>query len=223
MDGLTHVLRITGREYYKHIVSMVLISLIIATIVSPSVFLIKLPFALLYLLLISGPLLVGAAWTVQQLLLDKSTSVLKTFFVGMKKYFFSSIAYSLFLSFFIIIVVASWWHWSQVGGTFAFGLACFQTYFCGMIFMSQIYTLPLLVKYEYSLKNSIFLSVKYLIKNPIYTMLAFIQIVSIFALLLLTVVGLVIIFPSLSTLFSNLVASNVIANDNEVEYHSLSV
>jgi len=168
-------------------------------------------------MIVMGPLLVGAAWAVQQLLLDRSSSVIKSFFQGVKKYFLPSIGYSLFLSFFVIIIAASWWHYNQVGGTFAFALACFQTYFCGMVFLSQIYTVPLLVKFEYSLKDSIFTSVKLLVKNPLYTILSFFQILSVFALLLLTVVGLFIIFPALATLFNNIVTSTVIATEENID------
>ncbi|WP_404349932.1 hypothetical protein LG311_04150 [Sutcliffiella horikoshii] len=217
MDGLTQIIRVTGREYYKHIVSMVMISLIMVTVLSPSFFLIKLPFSIVYVMIVMGPLFVGAAWAVQQLLLDRSTSVIKSFFQGVKRYFLPSIGYSLFLSFFVIIIAASWWHYNQVGGTFAFALACFQTYFCGMVFLSQIYTVPLLVKFEYSLKDSIFTSVKLLVKNPLYTILSFFQILSVFALLLLTVVGLFIIFPALATLFNNIVTSTVIATEENID------
>ncbi|MFE7062187.1 hypothetical protein ACFVAD_08545 [Sutcliffiella sp. NPDC057660] len=215
MDGLTHILRVTGREYYKHIVAMVFISFLVVTVLSPSFFLIQLPYSIFYVMLVSGPIFVGAAWAVQQLLLDKSQSVIVMFFTGMKKYFLASVGYSLFLSFFVVIVAASWWHYTQVGGTFAFALACFQSYFCGMIFLSQIYTIPLLVKFQYSLKDSIFTSVKLLVKNPLYTILSFLQITSIFCLLLLSVVGLFFLFPSLSTLFCNIVTSNVIGTEEE--------
>lgn len=222
MDGLTQILRVTGREYYKHIVAMVCISLLVVTLLSPSFFLIQLPYAFIYVMLVMGPLLIGAAWTVQQLLLDKSQSIFLQFFTGVKKYFLASIGYSLFLSFFILIVVASWWHYAQVGGTFAFALASFQSYFCGMIFLSQIYTIPLLVKYQYSLKESIFTSVKLLVKNPLYTILSFMQIASIFCILLLSVVGFFFIFPSLSALFCNIVTSNVLVTEEEKEWDPLS-
>ncbi|WP_078382124.1 hypothetical protein [Sutcliffiella halmapala] len=222
MDGLTQILRVTGKEYYRHIVAMVFISLLVVTVLSPSFFLIQLPYALIYVMLVSGPLLVGAAWAVQQLLLDKSQSVFLQFFTGVRKYFLASIGYSLFLSFFVIIVAASWWHYVQVGGTFGFALACFQTYFCGMVFLSQIYTIPLLVKFQYSLKDSIFTSVKLLVKNPLYTILSFLQIASIFCLLLLSVVGLFFLFPSLSTLFCNIVTSNVIVTEEQEGWDPLS-
>ncbi|NMH72936.1 hypothetical protein HF078_07630 [Bacillus sp. RO2] len=217
MDGLTQIIRVTGREYYKHIVSMVMISLIMVTVLSPSFFLIKLPFSIVYVMIVMGPLFVGAAWAVQQLLLDRSTSVIKSFFQGVIRYFLPSIGYSLFLSFFVIIIAASWWHYNQAGGTFSFALACFQTYFCGMVFLSQIYTVPLVVKFEYSLKDSIFTSVKLLVKNPLYTILSFFQILSVFALLLLTVVGLFLIFPALATLFNNIVTSSVIATEENID------
>src|SRR5690606_9412907 len=108
------------------------------------------------------------------------------------------------------IVYSSWWQWVNTDSYFFFILACFKTCFVGMMLISQLYTVPLMVKFNKNLKTSMLLSVKLLIKNPLYTLGAFLQLLSLTVLLLLTGVGLFLLFPGFYSLFTNTLTSNVL-------------
>lgn len=217
MAGVTHVLRMASKDAFQHITSIVLISIGVFTVLSPSFFLFPIPYAIVYCLLLIGPLLVAANHYIQQVLLDKKTRFFSTILEGLTKYVFKSLMYSIIVSIFLFIVYASWWQWANSESYFFFLLACFQTYFIGMILISQIYTIPLMVKYNSSLKDSMILSVKLLIQNPLYTLGAFVQLVSLFVLLLLTGVGLFLLFPGFYSLFANTLTSNVMNQTSQVE------
>lgn len=214
MDGMTQVLRYSLKETYKNIVAIVLLSVGVLTIVSPSFFLFPIPYALIYCGILIGPLTIAANYYIQKVLLNDKIKLIPTFFEAFKKFGVIGLLYSILFSLFIFIVVASWWQWFGTREFFSFVIASFQTYFVGMILVSQIYTIPLIVKYQYSLKDSVLLSVKLLIKYPLYTLSAFLQLVSIFVLLLFTVVGVLFLYPGIFSMFTNIMTSNVM---NDIE------
>ncbi|GAA0355304.1 hypothetical protein [Bacillus horti] len=210
MGSLTHVLRMAVKEFYQHIVLLVLLSLLCVVILSPSFFLIPIPYSFVYIVLLLGPLQMVLTYSNQQALEGEKVGI-KVFFKGLKTYFWGGLCFSVAASFFIFIVISSWWYWGQTESYPTFVLACFQTYFVSMILVSQIYTIPLYVKYKHSLKESMLLSLKLLIKYPLYTLGAFIQILSLGVLLALTVVGFLFLFPGVYTVLSHLLTANIVS------------
>lgn len=209
MVSLTHVLRMALKGMYQHIVLLVLLGFLSVMVLSPS-FVLPIHIAVMYLICFIGPLQMAMVKSVQQAIEGEKVDI-KTFFLAMKEYFFRGLGFSLILSLFLFIVIASWWYWGQMGTYPSFILACFQTYFVSMILVSQMYTVPLLVKYKYSLKQSMLISLKLLLKNPLYTLGAFAQLVSLALLLGLTVVGFLFLFPGAYTILTHQMTANVVS------------
>lgn len=199
------------KEIYQHIVLLVLLGLLCVIILSPSFFILYIPIALVYIIILLGPLQMALMSTAQQAILGEKVGV-RTFFKALKEHFLQGLTFSTLFAFFLFIVFASWWYWGQVGTYLTFILACFQTYFVAMILVSQIYTVALHVKYKHSLKESMLISLKLLVRYPLYTLGAFAQLASLALLLGLTVVGFLFLFPGVYTILSNLLTANVIAH-----------
>lgn len=211
MESLTHVLRSCIADYYKLVVPMVSVGLCWTAILIPGVFWLPIPAAMAYLSIMSGVLIMASVSFIQQKRLDDKVKF-SVFMKGCIRFGVPGMAYGALMLLFIGIVVSAWWYWSVNGAYWAFVVACFQTYFVAMLWIGQMFAVPLYVKYGHSLGNSMLVSLKLLVKHPLYTLGGFVQLASLAVVLLVTVVGFPLLFPGIFGLWLNRMTANVISH-----------
>lgn len=211
MFSVTALLRITAKDLYQSIVSVVAISLFVSMIMLPGILFLPWQLAIAFALLVGGPVWFGASNAVEAMLQEKKGTNILTFLKATKTHCFQGIAFASFLGGFVLIVVSSWWLWAVEGTWFAFAIACFQTYFAGMVALSQLYTVPLVIKYGLKLPKAMFVSIKVLLANPLYTIGAFLQLVLFAALLSMTIVGSALLLPGVAAVFVSRMTSGAIS------------
>lgn len=103
----------------------------------------------------------------------------------------------------------------------AFAIACFQTYFAGMVLLSQLYTVSLLIKYNVRLAKAMGMSLKLLLKYPLYTMGCFLQLVLFAGLLAFTIIGNALLLPGVIAVFLSRMTSAVISKTDLFDNNEL--
>ncbi|MDT2259508.1 hypothetical protein P7H06_08250 [Paenibacillus larvae] len=116
---------------------------------------------------------------------------------------------------FVLILVSSWMYYGSRSGMGYFILAVFQTYFVTMFFVSQLYTLPLVIQQETGFFRAVNQSIKLFLKHPLYTIGAFFQVVCVTVTLVLTVVGFMALYPGVMGIYLNKVTANLIRTPEE--------
>ncbi|WP_139488649.1 hypothetical protein [Brevibacillus dissolubilis] len=212
MNSLTHILQLTARESYKNLMTIILLNLTVLILLSPGVLLLHVYVAVAYLILLIGPLMLALTYETGNFD-DYEKVTVKGFLKTIPKYAGKGILFGGAMCFFALIVGSAWWYHANTGSQWTFVLACFQTYFVGMIFISQLYTMPLLTQYGYTLKDSMFASVKLFIRHPLYTLGACLQLWCLAAALLFTVVGFLFLYPAIYTTMTNNLTRNVLMSD----------
>ncbi|WP_078392259.1 hypothetical protein [Shouchella patagoniensis] len=211
MFSVTSILRVTAKDMYHYIVSIIAISLFVSISLIPFVLFLPWQLAIVYMLVVGGPVFFGASVCVESMLTNKKSPLILEFLKGVKRHYFQGVGIACVFGAFVLILIASWWHWSVEGTWFAFAIACFQTYFAGMIALSQLYTVPLIIKHQLTLPKAMITSVKLLLANPLYTMGCFIQLALFAALLTVTIVGNALLLPGIAALFFNRMTSGVVS------------
>lgn len=216
MDTAKGTLINTIKYSYRYIGSIFFVSIFVTLFLSPGLFLLPVPLALIYFMCITGPLLFAANWYIQQALFDRRTPFIKTFTEGLKRFFLTGMGYSIISGILLIILFATWYQYYHTKHYGIFVLAVFQSYFVFMAFCALLYTIPLSVKYEKGLNESIKASIRQFTKFPVYTMSTCFLIALITVLLGFTVVGAGCILPGFYSLYINLAGSNVLVGSDKV-------
>ncbi|GAF15195.1 hypothetical protein JCM19046_1994 [Bacillus sp. JCM 19046] len=214
MFSVTSILRVTAKDLYHHIVSIVSISLLVAILCIPFFLFLPWQLAILFLLLIGGPVWLAAATSMEAVLTNKKVILINVFLKGFFAHYLKGVGLAFFFGGFVFILAASWWHWSIEQSYVAFAIACFQTYFSGMVLLSQLYTVPLLIKYQLNLPKAMGASVKLLLKYPLYTIGCFIQLVLFAGLLAFTIVGNALLLPGVVALFLSRMTSAAVSRSD---------
>lgn len=217
MFSVTALLRITAKDLYQYIVSVVAISLFVSIIMLPGILFLPWQLAIAFALFVGGPVWFGTSKAVEAMLQEEKASNILTFLKATKTHFFQGVAFACFLGTFVLIVVSSWWLWAVEGTWFAFAIACFQTYFAGMVALSQLYTVPLVIKYGLKLPKAMLVSIKLLLANPLYTIGAFLQLILFTALLSVTIVGNALLLPGVVAVFVSRMTSGAISRSDLVD------
>lgn len=214
MFSVTSILRVTAKDMYHHIISIIAVSLLVSVLCIPFVLFLPWQMAILFLLLIGGPIWLAAATSMEAVLMNTKVVLIKVFLQGLKRHYLKGIGLAFFYGGFAFILGASWWHWSIEQSYVAFAIACFQTYFSGMVLLSQLYTVPILMKYQLSLPKAMGTSMKLLLKYPLYTMGCFIQLIIFAGLLAFTIVGNALLLPGVLALFLSRMTSAAISRSD---------
>ncbi|BAD65655.1 MULTISPECIES: hypothetical protein [Shouchella] len=217
MFSVTALLRITAKDLYQSIVSVVAISLFVSLIMLPGILFLPWQLAIIFALFAGGPVWFGASRAVETMLQEEKGSMLLTFLKATKTHCIQGIAFACFFGIFVSIVASSWWLWVVEDTWFAFAIACFQTYFAGMVALSQLYTVPLVIKYGLKLPKAMLVSMKLLLANPLYTIAAFLQLILFTVLLSMTIVGHAFLLPGVAAVFVSRMTSGAISRSELVE------
>ncbi|RKN85589.1 hypothetical protein [Paenibacillus ginsengarvi] len=216
MRKLSYVVVQSAKRVYEDIVPVALLSIVGALVLVPFVFFIPIGISLFLLPFIFVPLCAGALYASHRTKTGGRMKV-RELFAGAAKFFLPSAVLALVYSLFILIIVSTWWYYGGKSGTLHLAVAIFQTYFVAMVFVSQLYALPLIVQERIGVFAAIGRSVKLFLRHPGYTIGAFVQLISLSALLGITVVGFGCLFLGMYGIFSNLVTANVLAGPEQEE------
>ncbi|MNI46936.1 hypothetical protein D3C73_1014240 [compost metagenome] len=178
--------------------------------------LLPIPIAAIVLILLYAPLVAGVIYASNRHLQGarlKVADVLR----GAVKYWAPAMVFALLCAVFMVILISSWWYYGNRSGMFYFALAVFQTYFVAMFFVSQMYTLTLVVQQELGIFRAIGRSVKMFIKHPAYTIGAFFQSLSVAVLLLLTVIGFLFLYVGIMGIYLNRITRNLLPEEDNEE------
>lgn len=216
MRKLSEIVVRSGKRIYMDIIPVALFSVVGALVLAPFVFWLPVGVSALLLPFIAVPLAAGVLHATGRMI-DGGRAKLSAMFAGAWKFALPSLVFALFCSLFVLIIVSTWWYYGGKDGTLYFALAVFQTYFTAMVLVSQLYTLPLVVRERMGVFTAMGCSVKLFLKHPGYTIGAFVQLLSLTVLLGVTVVGFAGLYLGIYGIYANLVTANVLAKPEEEE------
>ncbi|MUG70203.1 hypothetical protein [Paenibacillus validus] len=214
MRSLSQLIVQAGGLVYREMIAVFLFSAVSSAVLMPLVFLFSAGTALLLVPVVYAPLLAGVFYAAHRMVAGERPR-LKDVFAGAVRFFIPSAVFGLLCSLFVLILASTWWYYGQKDGMLHWALAIFQTYFVTMFFVSQLYTLPLIVQENEPVFRAVGRSVKLTVTHPGYTIGAFLQLLCVTVLLGLTVVGFAFLFAGMAAVYSNMVARNVLAGREE--------
>ena len=214
MRKLSQVIVQSGVWIYREIIAVALLSVVSSLVLLPFVFFLPVGVALVFIALVYVPLCTGALDACHRMLKGER-GLLGAMFRGAVRHYGASVVFALVCALFVVILASSWWYYGNRSGTFYFALAVFQTYFVAMFFVSQTYTLPLVVQERIGIFAAMGKSVKLFASHPGYTFGAFLQIVCLALLLGLTVVGFAGLFVGMVGIYANLITANLLTKKEE--------
>jgi len=132
------------------------------------------------------------------------------FFKCFGKFYKRALILGVLLTVLTIIPVSSWWYYIMAKTTFSFAIAVFQTYLYIMILISFTYVLPIIVIEDKGLSYSLKTSLRLLLDNPGYTIGSFIQIITVSALLVITIISVPLLFIGIFSIFTANLYENVL-------------
>jgi uncharacterized membrane protein YesL len=210
MNNLSTVLRKSGHDIFQNIMEVVAISLLGSLILLPGIFFMPPAFGFVYLLLTGMPSFASAFYVICQKTNRKPVRY-SMFFKVFPKFYGRTLILGLLLTVLTIIPISSWWYYITAKTTFSFVIAIFQTYLYIMILISFIYVLPIIVNEDKGVSYSLKASLRLMLDNPGYTIGSFIQILTVSALLIVTVVSVPLLFIGIFSIFTANLYDNVLS------------
>lgn len=216
MRKLSHIVVKSAKRIFEDIVPVALLSMVGALVLVPFVFFMPVGISLFVLPFVFVPLCAGALYAGDRMMKSGRLKI-RNFFAGVWKFLLPSLALAFVYSIFVLIIVSTWWYYGGKSGTLHLALAIFQTYFVAMVFVSQLYALPLVIQERIGVFAAIGRSVKLFLRHPGYTIGAFIQLVCLTLLLGITIIGFGCLFLGMYGIYANFVTANVLAKPEEEE------
>lgn len=213
---LNEVVALSGKRLFHDIVPLSLLSLAGAAVLVPFLFFLPIGLSLPLLPFAGVPLCAGAL-AASNLSAPGGSIRIRGLFVGAFRFMLPSLVLAFVGAAFMLIVVSSWWYYGSRSGVLSFALAVFQTYFAGMVLVSQLYALPLVVREKIGPWTAMGRSFRLFLANPLYTIGASAQLVSAAVLLAVTGVGFGFLFFGLYGVYMHQVADNVLASPDSEE------
>jgi hypothetical protein len=213
MRKLNQIIVQAAGRVYRDMVPVTLFSLISSLFLVPIVFFLPLPVALLLLPFVYMPAVYGVFYAVYRMLKDgraKARDVL----AGAVKGYIPATVFGIVCTLFVLILVSTWWYYGNKEGMLYKTVAIFQTYFVAMVFVSQIYTLPLVIQEKMGIFSAMGRSVKLFVTHPGYTIGAFLQAACLTVVLLVTVVGYAALFNGIMGIYAHMVTRNLLQGKN---------
>lgn len=208
MNTLSNVLKLSGHEIFENIGRVVLVNVLWFVLLSPAIFVLSWQTAILYLLFTLFPSLTAVFFVMESIVNHKKFSF-RLFWQGFVRFYLRSLLLGLLVGVLTLILVASWWYYARVRTEWSLVIGIAQSYLVIMIYASQLYTIPLLVSDEYGLGACIAQSVRLFLDNAFYSMLAFLQLLTVGALLAVTVISFPLLYGGMSAIFLLNVFNNV--------------
>lgn len=216
MTSVSGVLRKSGHDIYENMIPVIALSFLWFVLLSPALFLLALPFAIPYLILTAVPGLAGVLYAMRHKI-DRQPFSYWLFFKGLRKFYWRSLIYGLFLSIFVFIFIASWWYALQNATLFTYVVAIFQSYFFLFVLLALLYTLPILVCKDQKITRSMHESLILFLSKGLFTIGTFVQIITVGVLLIVTVVSVPLLFAGMLSIFFINTYKSFVKKENEKE------
>ncbi|OKP88565.1 hypothetical protein A3844_07660 [Paenibacillus helianthi] len=214
MQKLNQVLVSTGVESFREIVPITLLSLASSAMLVPVVIFTPMALAFILIPLLYMPLFYGVFYAYHRRTEGKKLSV-KEMLSGARKGFVPAVVFGLFCSLLVLVLGSTWWFYGGRDGVVNWTIAIFQTYFVAMAFVSQFYTLELVLQNKLGIFKAMGESVKLFLRYPAYTIGAFFQALVVGVMLVVTVVGFASLFNGMLAVYLHKAAYNVLHPDED--------
>ncbi|KIL49545.1 hypothetical protein [Jeotgalibacillus soli] len=209
MNSVSHVLLKSGSLVYVNIVEVVLVSIMWSILIVPAIIILPLQTAFVYLAFIAIPASAAAVYAINRRL-NHEKNTIKLFWKGFFTLYRKSLLLSFFISLAVLIPLSTWWYYQSVDSSYAlFIFSVFQTYLCVMFLLTQMYSLTLIAVHGSKTMKAMNQSIRYFLKYPWYTIIFFIQVISITALLAVTFIGFFLLYVGIISLLIRTSALNV--------------
>lgn len=165
------------RISYQHLLEIVILSLIW--------FITSLP------LLTLGATTAGVIYSLKNL--ESERRILRSFFRGFRIHFKKTLPWGLLLTFLILVITSSLWYHLTVKSIHSLLFLIFQVLISLIISFTQIYAIPLIVRFEGERASYMKLSTYLALNNIVYTIGVTMEIIFLSIILLFTVVGFILL------------------------------
>lgn len=186
---------------YYNIFEILILNIILLGIMIPCTIFRYIPFQIIYIVLLLIPMFAGIMYTLNNKISSGYKIYYKDVFIGFKKFYTRMLQLALILGFFILTTYSSYQYLKKIKNIFSFTSFILQIIVLLLILWIFMYAIPLIVKEDLKVKEAIKQGMKIFVDNVMYSLGAFIQALSIFILLLITVVGVPLIFSGLLSMF----------------------
>jgi hypothetical protein len=214
MRKLSEMIVKSGGIIYREMIAVFLFSAASSAVLVPLVFLLPAGISLAVVPLVYAPLLAGVYHASNRMIAGERPRV-KDVFAGALKFYVPSVLFGFLCALFVLILSTTWWYYGNKDGMLNWAFAIFQSYFVAMFFVSQLYTLPLIVQEGEHVFRAVGRSVKLTVIHPGYTLGAFLQLICLTVVLGLTVIGFAFLFAGMAGVYANLVTRNVLRGPEE--------
>ncbi|MHA6533639.1 DUF2189 domain-containing protein [Paenibacillus sp. BAC0078] len=216
MRKLNQVLVSTGVESFREIVPVALLSLASSAILVPIVIFTPMALAFILIPLLYMPLFYGVFYAYHRRTEGKKLSI-REMLSGARKGFGPAVVFGLFCALLMIILGSTWWFYGSRDGAVNWTIVIFQTYFVAMAFVSQFYTLQLVLQNKRGIFKAMGESVKLFLRYPAYTIGAFFQALVVGVMLTVTIVGFAALFNGMLAVYLHKATYNVLHPDEDTE------
>lgn len=201
MVPLSAMLRKYAADSYYSIVEIFILSLMYSILILPCMLIKHIQFQVTYESLLLFPSFIGIMYALNNKLMSGYKIHYKDVFKGTKKYYFKAIILAMILNFFTMTLYSSCLYLKNVQNLFSFTSFVLQVFVLVMVLLVLMYTIPLILKENVGIKQGLLQGMKIMSDNILYSIGALIQIISIAILLLLTVVGIPLVFCGMLCIF----------------------
>lgn len=201
MLSISKLLKKTGHQIFINILTVMGVSVGWSLFLVPVLFILPYHLALIFFALTFIPVTV-AVYAVIYHLLSKNKASLALFVRFFFRYYKRALLLSVFFLLAVLIPISEWWYYLKINDSyFIFIFATFQTYFCLTFLATQVYAIPFLVIKDLGTFAAMNQSIKHFMQHKGYTIGLFIQILSVTALLSLTVIGFFLLYIGMLAVF----------------------
>jgi len=201
MLPISQLIKKTGHQIFTNILTVLGVSVGWSLFLVPVIFILPLHVALVFFAVTFIPVTVSVYVVMNHLLIKNKASIalfIRSFFYYFKRSFLLGILFNLA----ILIAISEWWYYININNSYLiFLFATFQTYLIFTFLTTQVYAIPFMVIEDLPLFKAMNKSIRHFMKNKGYTVGLFIQIISVTALLSLTVIGFFLLYIGMMAIF----------------------
>ncbi|MEW6226843.1 MAG: hypothetical protein AB1700_01960 [Bacillota bacterium] len=209
MNSVSTVIKETALLAYEDVLTVILTSVIWSLPLLPGILVFNLPWSGLYLAFIAPLAFVPVARFVHLTARHKRRRFCD-FPHGLPRMLLSGAALGAMAAAGYMILYASWWYYGRSGSLLYFCVAMLQTYLVLLSMVLLTYTVPVLVQTSVPLGLATRASFRLFFMRPGYTLLLWLQVLTVGAFLLVTTMGFLLLFGGLFALFLNVAAENLL-------------
>ncbi len=205
--GVNYVLKETGQLALRNIETVLCTSLIWSILLILGLLAFPMPLSGLYAAFV-GPLGLVMVLRFTFLAVRHKRNKWAFFRRGLPRLLLSGSVVGVMYAAAFIVVYSAWWYYDRASLP-ALVISILQTYLMMMVVMALTYVLPLVVQTQLPIGRAIHISAKFFFTQPIYTLLLWLQIVTVGLLLVVTTIGFILVFSGLLGIFLNVATENL--------------